>query len=385
MGAGGVDPNRYDVRVVRPSLSEDAVLDHPVNGQAVVIGRRHVVHQIGLIAVKEKEMHERHQAPGAILLDGILIFDGEKLSPFSVLIHSEGDFSDLVAGFVKDIQHHLLGAGPSLFELDAQIALVVQALLAPMLDPHAEPSLQHARGHFGRLSVLRLRGLSTHGRSGQRRAASRPAEAIRPGPANEGLGILRRIVRKPERPLNQPDEAEHAFFSQGPGQASVHQRLALVAGIGDKIKHVAHLSQLAGEAADLVVGEAPGIPVPRRRQVVRQHLVGKNGVNGVGPGLVVLEIRSSRFPPDQIGERRSGESPRNRHVAPAGNLVEAIRGSRQVPIPEDVDAHRLRPLARFLMGNAGREFFPPIHGHRQLCFPLNPRPHHVRHCIGIRF
>src|SRR5438445_541404 len=116
---------------------------------------------------------------------------------------------------------------------------------------------------------------------------ARVPESIRPRTANETLWILRRIVGKPERALYQPDESEHAFLFQCPRQATVHQCFGLVARIGNEVKDVAHLAQLGSEASDLAVRKSPGVPVPRRRQVVRQKLMRKNFMDGISPKLVI--------------------------------------------------------------------------------------------------
>ena len=74
--------------------------------------RRYIVDQINLVAVQQEKMHQRHQTPGAIFFDRILVFDGEVFSPIAVLIDAERNLRDLVVGFVENIKHHLLGSGP---------------------------------------------------------------------------------------------------------------------------------------------------------------------------------------------------------------------------------------------------------------------------------
>ena len=129
--------------------------------------RSHIVDQINLVAVQKEKMHQCHQTPGAISFHRILVFDGEIFSSIAVLVDSERNLRDLVVGFVKDIEHHMLGSGPSLLKLDAQLTFVQETLLAPMLRPYAQPPFQHAGRHLDRLTMLHFSGFSTHGRCGE--------------------------------------------------------------------------------------------------------------------------------------------------------------------------------------------------------------------------
>ncbi|MPZ76397.1 MAG: hypothetical protein GEU77_07715 [Deltaproteobacteria bacterium] len=151
--------------------------------------------------MEKKEMQQRHQPLGAQSPHGILILDGEEFSPFPVFVDPERNLGDFIAAFIKNVQHHFFGTRPSFFQLDAQLAVVLRTLMAPVLAPHTQPFFQHVGGYFDSLPMLRLGGFSTHRRSCQRRAACRPAKPIRPRPADESLRVLRRVVRQPQSPL----------------------------------------------------------------------------------------------------------------------------------------------------------------------------------------
>jgi len=107
-------------------------------------------------------MHQGHQPAIAIFLDRVLVLHRKYFSPLSIPIDAKGDFGDLIAGFIEDVQHHLLGTGKALFELDVQRAPVIKTLQLPMIRPHAQPSLENAGGDFNGFTVLRLGGLSPH-------------------------------------------------------------------------------------------------------------------------------------------------------------------------------------------------------------------------------
>ena len=106
-------------------------------------------------------------------------------------------------------------------------------------------------------------------------------------------------------------------------------------------------------------------------------------MDGVGPGFIVFQIGLSRFSPDQIGEWRRRQASGGRHIAPAGNRIKTFRRSRQIPIPEDIDPHGLGTLARFLIGDAGGKFLPPIDGHGSLVLPVLPLAMRFRNRFGI--
>ena len=106
------------------AAAKHPIVHHPLNRHTVIMCRRHIVDQIDFVAVQYEKMHQRHQTPGAISFHRILVFDGEIFSPIAVLIDAERNFRDLVVGFVKNIEHHMLGAGPSLLKLDAQLSFV---------------------------------------------------------------------------------------------------------------------------------------------------------------------------------------------------------------------------------------------------------------------
>src|SRR5207244_9379079 len=68
-----------------------------------------------------------------------------------------------------------------------------------------------------------------------------------------------------------------------------------------------------------------------------------------GPVFVVCQVRFGGLTPHQVGERRHGQPATNRHFPPAGNRIETFRGSRQIPIPKNIDVHGLYPRSRFLI------------------------------------
>ena len=54
---GGVHANGDNVRIVGSRFAENAVLDHAADRQPVIVGGRHVMHQIGFVTMQQKEMH----------------------------------------------------------------------------------------------------------------------------------------------------------------------------------------------------------------------------------------------------------------------------------------------------------------------------------------
>ena len=128
--------------------------------------------------------------------------------------------------------------------------------------------------------------------------------------------------------------------------------------VGNEVVDITHLAQFVSKAPQLVIRKAPSIPIPRRRQVVSQHLLWKSGMDRVRPRPIVFQVGLSCFSPDQIGEWGHRQPPRGRHIAPAGNLIKPFRRSREIPIPEDVDPHRLGTLTSFLVGDRVGKLFP---------------------------
>ena len=157
-----------------------------------------------------------------------------------------------------------------------------------------------------------------------------------------------------------------------------------MATVSDEVIDIAHLAQLIGIASDLVIRESPGIPVPRRREVIGQHLVGEHCMNCIGPVFVIFQVWFSCLTPHQVGERRHRQPASDRHFPPAGNLIKTFRGSRQIPIPESIDVHGLCPRSRFLMRYALGKFLPPVDRHRKLRLVLLARLYDFGNRIGIR-
>ena len=71
----GIDSNCYDVGIIGPGFSKNAILHHVLDRFSVVLRWGTLVHKIRPITMEEKEMHQCHQALGAELLNCILIFD----------------------------------------------------------------------------------------------------------------------------------------------------------------------------------------------------------------------------------------------------------------------------------------------------------------------
>ena len=106
-------------------------------------------------------------------------------------------------------------------------------------------------------------------------------------------------------------------------------------------------------------------------------------MDGIGPISVIRQIGFGRLAPNEIREGCHCQAPLERHIAPAGNLVKALRRAGQVPIPEDIDAHRARDRARLLMRNPAGKLLPVLDGHRQLAAVLQSSLHGIRHRVSV--
>ena len=53
----GIHAKGDNVWIIGPSCAENAVVDHSANRQPVIVGWGHVMHQIGFVTMKQKEMH----------------------------------------------------------------------------------------------------------------------------------------------------------------------------------------------------------------------------------------------------------------------------------------------------------------------------------------
>src|ERR671922_530382 len=171
------------------------------------------MHKIRPVSVEEEKVHQTHETPRAVFFDCILVLDREEFTPRPILIDPKSNLGYFVAGFVKNVEHHLFGPSPSLFQLDTEIAFVVQTLLAPMMSPNTQPAFEHACRDFSRFPMLCLGGFSAHGGGRHRGSSGGAAEAVRPTTTDKCLRILCGIIGQAESALNQPDETQHAFFS----------------------------------------------------------------------------------------------------------------------------------------------------------------------------
>src|SRR3954469_20159303 len=91
-----------------------------------------------------------------------------------------------------------------------------------------------------------------------------------------------------------------------------------------KLELVSHARQFRLKARN---GELAQIlaPVKARGAVIRQHLLGKFRVNGLGKLPRLLETGMRSLAPDQIGKRRISQSTRDRRRDPAANPEESLR------------------------------------------------------------
>ena len=53
----GIYSKSDNVRIIGPRCTENAVLDHSAYRQPIIVGRRHVMHQICFVTMKQKKMH----------------------------------------------------------------------------------------------------------------------------------------------------------------------------------------------------------------------------------------------------------------------------------------------------------------------------------------
>ena len=106
-----------------------------------------------------------------------------------------------------------------------------------------------------------------------------------------------------------------------------------------------------------------GVPAERRREVVGQHLVGILRVDGVGELPGVLEVRRLGLHPQHVGEGRHSQRFGDGIIDPGLDVIEAFRSLGQLAIPDDLDAHRLGPLAHLVERSAFGERQPFLDGH----------------------
>ncbi len=223
---------------------------------------------------------------------------------------------------------------------------------AVLLRPGREPPGQQLRRHLGLDQVLGLRRALAHGLGGRRPARDGHQRGVGPGAADQRLrGAVGRLDQA-ELPL-QPGEGQHAVLAQGGRELLRRQAVDLVAAVGDEVEDEAHLPELGRELAHLVVAHPGGVPVERGREVVGQHLVREDGVDGVGELPGVGEVGGLGLHPEQVGEGRRGERLGDRVVDAAADLVVAVRRLGVLGVPGDVEPH-LRRLRAGVVPRRGR-------------------------------
>ena len=95
------------------------------------------------------------------------------------------------------------------------------------------------------------------------------------------------------------------------------------AGERDELEPVAHRRQLLLEPRDRGVVEVP-LPVERGRAVVREQLVGEDGVHPVGERARLLEVGRPGLAPEHVAVRRVRDGARDGRLHPLPHPVEAL-------------------------------------------------------------
>jgi hypothetical protein len=95
------------------------------------------------------------------------------------------------------------------------------------------------------------------------------------------------------------------------------------AGERDELEFVPHGAELALKAGDRRVVEML-LPIERRRAIVGKHLPREARVDTGGELSRLVKVRRRSFAPDEIGIRRVGEPPRDRHLDAALDSIEAL-------------------------------------------------------------
>ena len=123
--------------------------------------------------------------------------------------------------------------------------------------------------------------------------------------------------------------------------------------VGDEVEDEPHLAEFLGEGPHLVVRHAGGVPVERRGQVVGQHLLGVDGVDGLGELAGVREVRGLGLHPQDVREGCCGKRFHDRVGDAAAHLEVALRSLGALAVPRDVDAEFRKVLAAAEMRHSG--------------------------------
>ena len=213
---------------------------------------------------------------------------------------------------------------------------------------------------LGRALAHRLGGRRAPGGCGERGIAARPAD--------EGLRCAVRRLDQAHLAL-QSGQRKHAVLPQRGGELLGGDAVDLVSAVGDEVEDEAHLAELFGEGPHLVVGHAGGVPVERRREVVREHLVGVHGVDGLGELSGVGEVGRLGLHPEEVGERRRGKRFRDRIGYAAADLEVAFRRFGPLAVPSGVGAQLPRLFPRGVERRTLGEL-PPFGGAHAARFTL---------------
>lgn len=137
--------------------------------------------------------------------------------------------------------------------------------------------------------------------------------------------------------LNQLAVGLHALLAVGPRELVRDQGGGVQAGQGDELPAVSE----PGEAPDvglLVVPAHGRLPVEGRGEVVRQLLVGVDGVHPAGELLGLRVVGQLGLHPDGVAVGRVRHGAVNGAVAPALEAVVPLSGARRVPVEVHVGA-----------------------------------------------
>jgi hypothetical protein len=137
------------------------------------------------------------------------------------------------------------------------------------------------------------------------------------------------------RLLDQLAIGTHALLAVRAAELIRDERGGVQTSQGDELPAVPEVGKTL-DVRLLLVARHRSLPVERRRQVVRELLLGVHGVDALSEGLGLLEVGQLRLHPDGVGVWGVGESAVDAALDAALHAVVAFAGSRVVPVPEDV-------------------------------------------------
>ena len=126
-----------------------------------------------------------------------------------------------------------------------------------------------------------LRGALAHGLGGRRAPGGGGQRGVAARSTDQGLRCAVGRLDQAHLAL-QASQRQHAVLLERAGELLGGDAVDLVPAVGHEVEDEAHLADLLGEPAHLVVAHAGGVPVERGGEVVGQHLVGVDGVDRVG-------------------------------------------------------------------------------------------------------